>query len=308
MFSALLMAFIVAGAAVAQAVGMFVGIPYASWGVAAVVICSALLTVIIAAKAERSARAAREATMRLESANLKLGQLDKLKSEFLSFASHQIKAPMTVVKGYATLIIDGSYGEVSDQVKGIAGKIKDSADRMVALVNSFLDLRRLEEGRIQYVWTDLDIGTLVGAVVDDMRQLAERKKLALVYELPAQAWTVKADTQVLRQVLQNLIENAIKYTDTGSVTVRTGEGTDGTVCVQVTDTGRGISAELLPKLFGQFTRDPSIAREVAGTGLGLYIARQIVEAHHGTLWAASRGIGAGSTFSLQLPLVHGHRA
>jgi signal transduction histidine kinase len=307
MFSALLMALIMAGAAVAQARDMFVGIPQAPWAVVAVVVIGGLFMIFAASRAERSARDAREAAMRLESANLRLGKLDTLKSEFLSFASHQVKAPMTVVKGYATLIVDGSYGDVSGQVRDIAAKIKDSADRMIALVNSFLDLRRLEEGRIQYVWADVDLGSLVNTVVEDMRQLAGRKKLALVYEQPAQTWTVNADAQVFRQVLQNLIDNAIKYTEQGTVTVSVGAGANGTVRIQVSDTGRGISAELLPKLFSQFTRDQSIAREVAGTGLGLYIAQQIVQAHRGTLWANSKGIGTGSTFSLQLPVVRGRQ-
>jgi signal transduction histidine kinase len=301
------MALIMVGAVIAQVRGMFVGIPYAAHGVALIVVMGALFMVIIAARAERSARSAREATMHLETANLRLGQLDKLKSEFLSFASHQIKAPMSVVKGYATLIIDGSYGAVSEPVRDVAVKIKDSADRMVALVNSFLDLRRLEEGRIQYVWADLDLGPLVATIVADMQQLAARKGLTLSFQQPTRQWTVNADAQVFRQVLQNLVDNAIKYTDRGTVAVSIDAGTDGTVCVRVTDTGRGISAELLPKLFGQFSRDPSVAREIAGTGLGLYIARQIVQAHRGTLWATSEGIGHGSTFHVQLPLVRGQR-
>jgi signal transduction histidine kinase len=242
-----------------------------------------------------------ELTMRMETANIKLTQLDKLKSEFLSFASHQIKAPMTVVKGYATLILDGSYGAVSDGVREVADKIRQSADRMIGLVNTFLDLRRLDEGRITYQFEELDIGTLVASVVDEMQQLAVRKKLTLRLEPLPRQWKVSADPQHLRQVLQNLVDNAVKYTDHGSVTVTLSEGDRDAVRIAVADSGRGISPDLLGRLFQQFSRDQSIAKEIAGTGLGLYIAKQMVEAHKGKLWAESPGPGKGSTFIVELP-------
>lgn len=301
MFPALLMALVMVATVLAYTRGRIDGVPYASIGVLAIVVGGAVFMTLAAIRAERAARANREMAMRLETANLRLSQLDRLKSEFLSFAAHQIKAPMSVVKGYATLIIDGSVGAASQQISDIATKIRDSADRMVGLVNSFLDLRRLEEGRVQYVWAEADLGSLVGTIVDEMRQLAAKKGLELRFAPPARVWKVSADLSSLRQVFQNLIDNAIKYTDRGSVTVSVESGTGSTVRVRVADTGRGISPQLLPKLFGQFSRDPSIAHELAGTGLGLYIARQIAEAHHGTVWAASAGIGKGSEFVVQLP-------
>jgi signal transduction histidine kinase len=303
MFPALVIALVMVGASVAEARGMLRGIPYASWGVAAIVIGGAAYAVVAAARAERAARATREMTMQLETANLRLSQLDKLKSEFLSFASHQIKAPMTVVKGYATLILDGCTGAADQQTCGIASKIKDSADRMIGLVNAFLDLRRIEEGRIQYVWAELDLVHLLETVTEELRQLAARKGLELKLEPSARPWRISADAATLRQVFQNLIDNAIKYTDKGSVTVSTEPGTNGAVRILIRDTGRGISPQLLPKLFGQFSRDPSVSREIAGTGLGLYIARQIIQAHRGTVWATSEGPGRGSTFVVQLPTV-----
>ena len=251
---------------------------------------------------ERERRRTQDLTLNLENANIRLTQLDKLKSEFLSFASHQIKAPMTVVKGYAQLVMDGSLGPVSDRIRDTVEKIKASSDRMIGLVDTFLDLRRIDEGRVQYKMAPLDLPQLVASVVDEMQQLAAKKQLRLTLEAPSTRWQVTADGQYLRQVIANLVDNAIKYTAQGSVTVRIGAGEHpATVLVSVTDSGRGISRELAPKLFEQFSRDQSLSREIAGTGLGLYIARRIIEEHHGRIWASSPGPGKGSTFSIELP-------
>jgi signal transduction histidine kinase len=258
---------------------------------------------VLIAKVLRAESRGRDLTMNLKTANIKLTELDRMKSEFLSFASHQIKAPMSVVKGYATLIVDGSFGQVSSQVTEVAQKIKDSADRMIGLVNTFLDLRRLEEGRITYEFQDMELGTLVTSVIEELQPLAVRKNLRLTLELGRKTFRVHADGQRLRQVIQNLVENATKYTDAGSIAVTLTEGGTGMARITVTDTGRGISAELLPRLFEQFSRDQSIAKEIAGTGLGLYIAREMMIAHHGRVWASSPGTGKGSTFVVEIPVI-----
>lgn len=266
-----------------------------------VAVAAAVAMVTRAARASAAALKIQEMTMHLETANIKLTQLDKLKSEFLSFASHQIKSPMTVVKGYATLIVDGSYGPISDGVRDVAEKIRASADRMIGLVNTFLDLRKLDEGKMTFTFEDIEIGPLVASAVDELQQLATAKGLILKLEPLPQQWRLHADPQHLRQVMQNLIDNAIKYTDHGSVTVSLSQGDGNTVRISVTDTGRGISKELVGRLFEQFTRDQSIAKEIAGTGLGLYIAKQMVLAHNGKVWASSPGPGKGSTFIVELP-------
>jgi signal transduction histidine kinase len=253
-------------------------------------------------RSEHDRKKTMDLTLNLESANIRLTQLDKLKSEFLSFASHQIKAPMTVVKGYAQLIMDGSYGPVTDKLREVVEKIKSSSDRMIGLVDTFLNLRRIDEGRIQYRMESVNLGDLTASIVDEMRQLADTKGLRLSLRTPSRSWSVSADTQHLRQVIQNLVDNSIKYTDKGSVDVGIVEGaTPNTAVLEVRDTGRGISRELAPKLFEQFSRDQSISKEIAGTGLGLYIARRIIEAHKGRIWATSPGPGKGSTFAIELP-------
>jgi signal transduction histidine kinase len=243
-------------------------------------------------------------TKELEAANSRLRELDRLKSEFLSFASHQVRSPMSVVKGYATLIFDGSYGEVSEKVKETAKKIKDAADRLIELVNNLLDLRRIEEGKMQYTFEAVDLSRLVSDVVAEFRQLAEGKHLSLSLETSPDVPNVRADSQKLRQVIQNFIDNAVKYTDEGwiKVAVNPGDSEKKTVIVSVCDSGRGISAELLPHLFQQFSRDVKVAKHLQGTGLGLYIAKQVVNAHQGSVWAESKGEGKGSCFYLRLPV------
>lgn len=298
----ILLALILFAVAVTHANGTLVlFVPWPNVVLVAVAGFAAAAMTVRAIRGAAATRQLQELTMRMETANIKLTQLDKLKSEFLSFASHQIKSPMTVVKGYATLILDGSYGAVSDSVREVAEKIRASADRMIGLVDTFLNLRRLDEGRITYQFEDTDIGGLVASVVDEMQQLAAKRKLALRLEPLPRQWRISADVQHLRQVLQNLVDNAIKYTEKGSVTVTLREGAKNTVRIEVTDTGRGISPDLLGRLFQQFSRDQSIAREVAGTGLGLYIAKQMVLAHKGAIWAESKGPGTGSTFIVELP-------
>jgi signal transduction histidine kinase len=172
---------------------------------------------------------------------------------------------------------------------------------MVSLVNNLLDLRKIEEGRMDYKFSEIDLVGLVRSVVTELQGIAARKGLELKIELPQDQCLIKADEEKLRQVIQNLVDNAIKYTDKGWVKVGMTKDNEQ-VLVSVSDSGRGISADLLPRLFEQWTRDPKAAREIKGTGLGLYIAREIVNAHNGEIWAESGGEGKGSTFFVKLRL------
>jgi len=240
-------------------------------------------------------------TKELEKANEKLKELDHLKSEFLSFASHQIKAPIAAIKGFATLIYDGTYGEAPTKIAEAAHKIKDSADRMTQLVSDFLNVRKIEEGKMEYKLEKIDVNKLIGNIFEELKPLAQNKKLEFSFDPTVQEIQINADIQNIRQVFQNLIENSIKYTDQGFVKVKT-ESKEGHFIFSVSDSGHGISRELLPHLFEEFKRD-SKERQIEGTGLGLFIAHGIVEGHKGRIWAESEGSGKGSTFFVELPLV-----
>ncbi len=266
-------------------------------------------------------------TKELEAANARLRELDQLKSEFLSFASHQVKSPMAVIKGFAELISDGTYGPVSDEAKAKAKKIKESADRTIVLVNNLLDLRKIEEGKMEYKFEEVDIVALLSSMVEEFKPLAAAKGLDLQFQAysnvlknirisadaklsitnqPLPSIKIKADPEKIRQVIQNIIDNAIKYTDRGYVKVTvdqrptTSNQKPETVLITVEDTGRGMSKEMQSQAFERFTRDESVKKEIQGTGLGLYIAREIVTAHHGEIWAESEGEGQGSRFFVRL--------
>jgi signal transduction histidine kinase len=243
-------------------------------------------------------------TKELAAANERLKELDKLKSEFLSFASHQVKSPMAAVKGYATLIYDGTFGLVPDKVKEVTHKIKASADRMIALVDNLLDLRKIEEGKMEYDFVEVEVAKFVSEIVEELSPLASDKKLELSFEGEPSGIKIKADAQKLRQVIQNLIDNAAKYTQAGWVRVSVNPDQDKkNVLITVADSGLGISKELLPNLFQQFRRDTQHAKAIKGTGLGLYIAKEIVTAHSGEIWAESEGEGKGSRFFVKVPIL-----
>lgn len=238
-------------------------------------------------------------TKELEEKNVQLQKLDKLKSEFLSFASHQVKSPMAVVKGYAQLMLDGSLGKINSKVSDTAQKMKEVADRLIGLVNELLDLRKLEEGKMTYDFGDVDMIKVIKDYVDEMQTLAKQKKLKLSFESELKEAHVNADLQKIQQVVQNLIDNSIKYTPEGWIRV-SAQADDGHFVFSVQDSGLGMSKELLANLFEQFMRDKNSRKIIQGTGLGLYIAKQIVEGHSGKIWAESEGEGKGSTMKFTL--------
>lgn len=239
----------------------------------------------------------------LEDQNRQLDELSHFKSELLSLASHQIRSPLAAMKGFTSLIMDGTYGPVEPKVKEAIGKVQHSADELIGLINTLLDLRKVEEGKMEYQFTKTDLVKLTGEVIGLLRPLAETKKLELTFTPPNHEVWVNADAEKLKQVIQNLIDNAIKYTPSGFVRVKLDENSPVSATLTVSDSGLGVSATLVPHLFEEFIRDERVKKEIRGTGLGLYIARRIAEAHGGSVWAESAGEGEGSSFCMRMPLM-----
>ena len=235
----------------------------------------------------------------LKTTNFKLEELSRFKTQLLSLASHQIKSPLAAIKGFTTILLECLYGPVNDKVKGALDKIKSASDDLINLVNMLLDLRRVEEGRMAYEFARVDLKKLAQGEVALLEPLARNKGLKLEFACGKPEIWVNADAQKLVQVIQNLVDNAIKYTPSGFVRVELGSA-NGQVTLKVSDSGLGISPTLLPQLFEEFVRDERIKKEIRGTGLGLYIARKIVEAHNGKIWAESEGEGKGSKFHLKI--------
>lgn len=238
---------------------------------------------------------------KVEADNKQLEDLSRFKSQLLSIASHQIRSPLAAMKGFISLIQAGAYGEINEKVKETLGKVQYSADDLIGLINTLLDMRKVEEGKMEYAFVTEDIVPLVKGIVDGIQPLAMAKKLELTADLPSTPVMANIDREKFKQVVQNLVDNAIKYTPSGFVKASLTVG-GGKISISVSDSGLGIPAELIPHLFEEFIRDERVKKEIRGTGLGLFIARKITEAHGGTLTAASPGEGKGSTFTAIIPI------
>lgn len=239
-------------------------------------------------------------TRELSTANEKLKELDVQKSQFLSFASHDLKSPINIIKQFATLIADGTYKEPAKIAETIQ-KIKTTADRATHLVDDFLDIRKIEEGHMDYAFEAKDVVSFVKGITEDYAPVARAEKnIEVSFESKVASANVKMDTTRLRQVFQNLLSNSLKYTEAGWIKVLVTEE-QKSILISVKDSGLGMDKQLLPILFEQFRRDPTVAKKIQGTGLGLYISKQIVIAHGGEVWAESEGKGFGSTFFVRLP-------
>jgi len=250
-----------------------------------------------------------ELATKLEFANLRLKQLDEAKSDFLSIASHQLRTPLTAIKGYASMILEGSYGKISETTKSAVDKIFQSSQRLVLIIGDFLDISHIEQGTMQYDFAALDVRELAKGLTDEFKATIESstdksKALKISFEADEKEnFSVNADRNKIRQVVSNLIDNSIKYTPEGFVKVSLSKVSEnGNVLLKIDDSGIGISAETMPNLFKKFGRAKSLSSAYAnGSGLGLYVAKEIIKAHKGKIWAESEGEGKGSKFFVELP-------
>jgi signal transduction histidine kinase len=241
----------------------------------------------------------------LQVANARLTSLDKLKSEFISLASHQLRSPLTVIKGYASTLTDGVVGDLTPKQHEIVRHIYTATQGLAAVVEDFLNVTKIEQGGMQYSFEEISLKDIAKELVTDMKIAAEDKQLKLSLSVDAAyAYMVHGDGVKLKQVFLNLIDNSIKYTKEGFVEVGLSEDqTKKTVTFSVKDSGAGISPETKAKLFTKFSRGEAAIVNSGGSGLGLYLAQEIVKAHKGTIGIESEGEGKGSTFSVVLPRV-----
>lgn len=239
----------------------------------------------------------------LETANERLKELDQMKSEFLSIATHQMRAPITAIKGYASLILEDSFGKVEGDLRNSVDVIYQSAQGMSIMVDDFLNISRIEQGRMKYDFVVSDAAKLASQVVTELRPAIEKKGLELTIEFdPAKKYDTNMDIGKMKQAIINIIDNAMKYTPKGWIHVSvTKSDADKLILIEVKDSGVGISAENIPKLFSKFSRAKNgISTNVSGTGLGLYVVKQMVESQSGRVWVTSEGEGKGSTFHIEL--------
>ena len=246
-----------------------------------------------------------EMSDRLARANDELRKLDNAKSEFISIASHQLRTPLTAIKGFLSLILEGSYGKISPEIQDILNKVYASNDRIVQLVENLLNISRIESGRIQYQFEKSSIEAILKDLSDMFFVMTKGKNLTLSFTLPKEKLPlIYMDAAKIREVISNLIDNALKYTEKGSIEVIL-EQRGSMARITVADTGMGVEESMKEHLFSKFIRGSKEASRmnVAGTGLGLYVGKSFVEAHHGKIWIESDGLGKGSKFIVELPIV-----
>lgn len=242
----------------------------------------------------------------LEHANERLKILDKQKSEFVSIASHQLRSPLTAIRGYISLIEEGNFGEVPEKMKDALHRISESGKFMAVSIDDFLNVSRIESGNMKYEYKDINLREQAEHVVEDLRADATKRGLMLLFKTDMTGkGIVNADFGKTQQILHNLINNALKYTRQGSVTVLVKDNpATKQISVEFIDTGIGMSEETLEKLFGKFARAKiASSANIMGTGLGLFVARSMARAMKGDITAHSEGEGKGSRFVFTIPYV-----
>lgn len=228
-------------------------------------------------------------------------EVEQMKQELISIATHELRTPITGIKGYLDMILAGDAGEIPAEAKEMLEEITKINQRLADLVDDLLNVGRIEQGRIEMRPIPMDIVKLIEEVIKELQIQAKEKNLELRFE-KHEMEKVKADPERTRQILINLVGNAIKYTEHGSVTVALGKN-EHEVIVAVEDTGMGISREGQKNLFEKFYRvKTDKTRQITGTGLGLWITKQLVEKQGGKIWVESAE-GKGSTFHFSLPIV-----
>jgi GAF domain-containing protein/anti-sigma regulatory factor (Ser/Thr protein kinase) len=223
------------------------------------------------------------------------------KSQFLANMSHELRTPLAAMLGYAELLEEGIYGALPEKLLPILTRIRSNGKHLLGLINTILDISKIEAGQFKLNLSEYALGSIVETVMVATESLAATKKLAFKTEVAKGLPYGLGDEQRLTQVLLNLVGNAIKFTDTGEVRIAAGAA-NGHFTLSVSDTGPGIPAEECERVFEKFRQvDSSNTRAKGGTGLGLAIAREIIEMHGGRIWVESR-MGQGSTFRMELPV------
>lgn len=240
----------------------------------------------------------------LEVANDKLKELDKLKSEFLSLATHQIRAPLTAIKGYSSMLIEGDFGVLPQKALDSVQTISKSCQNLINIVGDFLDISRIEQDRMIYDKSVFDLVDLISEIANELKPNIQNAGLDLNLNLPSSPIKINADKGKIRQAIGNIIDNSIKYTPKGEIEIKlSSDKLTGLAEISIKDSGVGIDPKETEKLFSKFSRTKDANKiNVIGTGLGLYIAKRMVEAHNGTIKVFSEGLGKGTTFTIKLPI------
>lgn len=236
----------------------------------------------------------------LKKRNEELTKMDQLKTNFISIVSHELRTPLTYIKEGISQVLEGLHGEINEDQREFLSISLEGVDRLKEIVNNLLDISKIEAGRIQLRKSFMDINEVVTRVVNDFQTVYRKKGIVLDLDLPGTPLNTYIDREKIIQVITNLLSNAYKFTERGKVTVKV-EDKPGYVLLSVRDTGVGITEENLNKVFDKFVQvGRTDGPGIKGTGLGLGIARGLVEQHRGKMWAESES-GRGSVFFFSIP-------
>jgi len=264
--------------------------------------CSALAKVNILARKKTEELEA--ATAELERTHQELQKTNRLKSEFLGMSSHQLRTPLTVIKGYLSMTLEGDYGKVPPKIKTVLGNVFTASQRLVKIVGDLLDVSKIDLGEMKLEKNTVQIEDLLKSCHEEMKLKATGKGLKIIYKKSSSPLPeVQIDELKIRQVILNLIDNAIRYTIKGQIVISV-EKKNNHILVKIADTGVGLSKNEQKDVFEGFTRGSAgINHFTEGAGLGLYVSKKYLDLHKGKIWCKSPGKDKGSTFFVELPII-----
>ena len=245
----------------------------------------------------------KELISKLIEAESEIKRAEDSKLGFASIASHQLRTPLTAIKGYLSMIVDETYGKLTPRIKEKMRNVIESNERLIRLVNELLSLSKIETGKSKFEPELLNLEDIIDQIIKDVKIVSDKRGLYLNFskektDLPK----ILVDEWKIRQVLMNIIDNALKYTKDGGIDIfLKREGNDAKI--EICDTGSGIEENELDKIFNIFLRGRAgnqLSNE--GSGLGLYIAQKLIEMHQGKIWAESEGKDKGSCFHILIPI------
>lgn len=243
-----------------------------------------------------------KATEELRNANKELERLNQIKSDFVSTVSHELRTPLTSIQGYVSLICDGDAGPITEEQKEFLQIVKEESQRLTRLITDILDISKIEAGKMNVILKDFNILDFMGSYKKEIKNMALPKGIKVEIKQPARLPNVKADADKIKQIFNNLVSNAIKFSgENTTLSIEIKKSLDN-IQVDVSDQGIGISEKDLENIFEKFQQvDSKMTRKAGGTGLGLPITKHLVEAHGGKIWVKSK-VGKGSVFSFSLPV------
>jgi len=238
-------------------------------------------------------------TEELQKANLKLRELDQLKSMFIASMNHELRTPLSLIIGFTDIILQEISGEINQEQRRQFTLVKKNANHLLSLINDILDVNKIETGKVEMIIEEFDLSALSQEIKDNFRIAADKKELELSFKIPP-TLLIESDRRRTKQILVNLLSNALKFTDRGEIKIKIATK-DKMVEMSVQDSGSGIKKEDMDKLFNAFSQIPNPGKIEEGTGLGLYLSKKNAYLLGGDIRAESE-LGKGSVFTLTLPL------